>query len=208
MNNRALLNMMNDKEVFKNDDAKVVARRIGALLAENIKKTMKTNPEKAQDEIRAVYSEILNDWARHGDCFPWVVESIYDYVLGSFEFSVSEIMPDYVPTIAVSPSVYRFCEEMRLINDELFNLTLSPDAQDIESDDETFRDKMSLFIPEDKINLLLVQLPAIKCADLKRFWFNRYFNGKISMKDFFAICESVVPGRKGEKGWTYNNFKR
>lgn len=83
---------------------------------------------------------------------------------------------------------------------------------------ELFLDELTKYhIPEDdflrylspeNINILLNELPTIKATDLKRNWFVKY---KLSMvmkgTEFFDLCESVVH-RKGERGWSYENFKK
>ena len=64
---------------------------------------------------------------------------------------------------------------------------------------------------KESLDLLLGQLPEIKCGDLKRFWYDRYFpKGKYGMTaiQFFELCADVVPWRKGERGWNYQNFKK
>ena len=67
---------------------------------------------------------------------------------------------------------------------------------------------LSPYIPKASLDLLLEQLPTIMCRDLKRFLFDRYYRCNMSMKEFFGICESIVPQRKGTKGWNYENFKK
>ncbi len=208
---RSALKYIHDIDLFKSDNAQNNAKEIGRLLVTSIKDLMKANPERVQGEIIAICEELVEDWARHGNdaVIPWSLESIHDIVLNQFVSGIIEIMPDDVITIAVSPLAFRFCEENDLYTDadSTIRVTLSPNAQRTECGNGAFREKLSLFIPDDKIDLLLEQLPTIKCSELKRFWFDRYINGKMSMKEFFGICESIVPQRKGAKGWNYNNFK-
>lgn len=76
---------------------------------------------------------------------------------------------------------------------------------------ESFIERLSVYMDDDKIDILLKALPTITPADLKQLWYNRYIksNKKYSMtaKSFFNLCEKMVPKRKGERGWDDNNFK-
>lgn len=39
--------------------------------------------------------------------------------------------------------------------------------------------------------------------------FNKFFaKSDVTLKDFFADCETIVPERKGERGWNYEAIKK
>lgn len=77
--------------------------------------------------------------------------------------------------------------------------------------EKMFFETLSPYIPKDSLDLLFEQLPEINAADLKRDWYNKYFpkrkNG-MTAKRFFNLCTEVVPWRKIEHGWNYENFKK
>ena len=101
-------------------------------------------------------------------------------------------------------------ERLARVLEETQSSNTPEDVQSVSFSDKDklyFYEVLSPYIPKESLDLLFGNLKTIKCRELKRVWFDKYFNGKIAMKTFFNLCAAVVPERKGEHGWNYNNFK-
>lgn len=149
--------------------------------------------EELQEHILNGYKDC--DWWLRGLCADYVrrVSRLNDDSEYNLQYYVDWL--DNTRLICNNQVVVRWCDDYQRY------------VKNTDFPDKLFFEILSPYIPEESLDLLFGNLKTIKCRELKRVWFDKYFNGKIAMKTFFNLCAAVVPERKGEHGWNYNNFK-
>lgn len=68
-----------------------------------------------------------------------------------------------------------------------------------------FRLKYDRYI--SNIDIFFESLKTIKVRELKAFFDKSFAKSNVTLKNFFDDCAAIVPERKGERGWKYNNIK-
>lgn len=71
---------------------------------------------------------------------------------------------------------------------------------------EAFRLKYDGYF--DDIEAFFELLKTIKARELKSIYDNKKLGKVLDKTAFFNACKEIVPERKGERGWSYDNFKR
>lgn len=95
-------------------------------------------------------------------------------------------------------------QQMKWLKEYQDSLNFVPDAS--ASAKETFRLKYGAYF--ENVETFLESLKEIKGKELKAVFNRQFGKSNISLKDFFADCETIVPERKGEKGWNYEAVKK
>ena len=75
----------------------------------------------------------------------------------------------------------------------------------VEEAENDFRLKYHDYI--NNMDIFFEALKTMSGRDLKRMFDVDFKKSGIYFKTFFADCEKIVPERKGERGWNYNNIK-
>lgn len=103
---------------------------------------------------------------------------------------------------SLSGKVKEYCQEIGLVEAEDTD-TEKPQENQAKT---AFCLKYDSYIKN--IETFFVSLKTIKGRELKGM-FNKFFaKSDVTLKDFFADCETIVPERKGERGWNYEAIKK
>lgn len=116
-----------------------------------------------------------------------------------------------------SEDVLEYCEEIGLILPQ--RECQAKDTQQAEQKQEKVRRKdvecaKKQFCKKykneiSKLDKFFELLETASAAEIKRNYYNKaIIRSKYTQKDFFDDCQKIVPERTGERGWSYNSFRK
>lgn len=105
-------------------------------------------------------------------------------------------------TFSLSGKVREYCQEIGLIETEDTD-TEKPQVSQAKA---AFRLKYGENIED--METFFISLKTIKGRELKGIFDKCFVKSDVTLKDFFADCEKIVPERKGERGWNYEAIKK
>ena len=106
-------------------------------------------------------------------------------------------------SFSVSDEVREYLLEIGLIGEEEEDTDTENSQESQERAD--FRLKYDRYI--SNIDIFFESLKTIKVRELKAFFDKSFAKSNVTLKNFFDDCTAIVPERKGERGWKYNNIK-